>query len=113
MSRGSSSHLMISIGARAYLPRRYVTRAVRVCKARGALNANKTCGQSDCRTAPAQHRPAARTQYVATVRSGSTTLGSRAATVSSDLTTRCRAGHASDVARRDGIHAVEGIIHLP
>jgi hypothetical protein len=57
MSRDSSSRLMISIGARAYLPRRYVTRAVRACKACDALNASKTCGQSDCRTAPAQHRP--------------------------------------------------------
>jgi hypothetical protein len=54
MSRDSISRLMISIGARAYLPRCYVTRAVRACD---ALNASKTCGQSDCRTAPAQHRP--------------------------------------------------------
>jgi hypothetical protein len=50
-----------------------------------------------------QRRPAARTQFVAIVRSGSTTLGSCAATVSSDPTTWRRAGHASDVARRQDV----------
>jgi hypothetical protein len=47
-----------------------------------------------------QHRPAAHSQLIATVRGGSTTLGSRAATVPRDPTTRCCAVHVSDVAGR-------------
>jgi hypothetical protein len=38
-------------------------------------DACKMCGQACCRSAPAQRRPAARSQWLTTVRSGSTTLG--------------------------------------
>jgi hypothetical protein len=68
-----------------------------------ALNASKTCGQADCRNAPAQRRPATHMKYVAIVRSDSTTLGSYAATMPSDPTARRRAEHASDVARRQDV----------
>jgi hypothetical protein len=83
------------------------------------LNASKTCGQADCRTVSAQCRPAAHTKYVVTLWSGSTTLGSHAATVPIDPTARRRAKHVSDVARQQdmtrcgSIHTVEDIIRLP
>jgi hypothetical protein len=66
----------------------------------GALNASKTCEQGDCRTVTVQCRPTAHSQWIATVRDGSTTLGSRAATVPSDPTTQCRVVHASDMVSR-------------
>jgi hypothetical protein len=69
------------------------------CVAGDALNASKTCGQGDCRTVTVQRRPTARSQWVATVRGGSITLGSRAATVPSDPTTRRNTVHVSDMAR--------------
>jgi hypothetical protein len=50
------------------------------------LNASETCGQGDYRTSTVQRRPVARSQWVATIQGVSTTLGSRAATVPSDLT---------------------------
>jgi hypothetical protein len=81
--------------------------------ASGAVNATKTCGQSDYRTVPPQRRPTACTKYVAIVRSGPTTLGSRAATVPSDPTAWRGVEHASNVARRDNIHVIEDIIRLP
>jgi hypothetical protein len=47
-------------GVHAYLPRHYVTR---------------TKDKAGCRTGPAQRRPAARSQWLAIIQSGSTTLG--------------------------------------
>jgi hypothetical protein len=41
----------------------------------GPLNAGGICGQAGCRSGPAQRRAAARSPWLATVWSGSTTLG--------------------------------------
>jgi hypothetical protein len=41
----------------------------------GPLNADETCEQAGCRTGPTQRRPATRSQWLAIVQSGSTTLG--------------------------------------
>jgi hypothetical protein len=67
------------------------------------LNTNKTCEQGDCRIATVQRRPAAHSWWIATVRGGSVTLGSRAATVPSDPTTQCHVAHASDAAGRQDV----------
>jgi hypothetical protein len=40
----------------------------------GPLNVGGTRGQAGCRSEPAQHRPAAHSLWLATVRSGSTTM---------------------------------------
>jgi hypothetical protein len=66
----------------------------------GILNASKICGQGDGNTMSVQHRPATRSQWIATVRSDSTTLGSRAATMPSDPTTP-----VSDMVRRQDVMA--------
>jgi hypothetical protein len=71
--------IMISIRACAHIfqgTMRQGRRHVPASRAAGGpLNTGGTCWQVGCRSGPTQHRPAAHLQWLATVRSGSTTLG--------------------------------------